>query len=74
LGSFHETEGDSVLMGLSFGLGPSNVCYPLAKKPDDERIINLDFFGINGAELRDPRVSWVQIVQAVKPFKTSRTI
>jgi hypothetical protein len=54
LGSFHETEGTSILIGFSFGLGPSDVRYPLAQKPDDERILAFDFFGINGEELRDP--------------------
>jgi len=41
-------------MGFSFGLGPSDVRYSLAQKSDDERILTLDFFGINGEELRDP--------------------
>jgi len=30
------------------------ILYSLAQKADHERILALDFFGINGEELRDP--------------------
>jgi hypothetical protein len=54
LASFHVAEGESILVGLSFGLGPANVRYPLAEKPDHERIVALDSERVNGEKLRYP--------------------
>ena len=36
LSSFHVAEGNSILIGFSFGLGSSIIRYPLAQKSDDE--------------------------------------
>ena len=47
-------ESDSILVGFSFRLSSSNVCYPLAEKPDHERVLALDVEGFNGEKLRDP--------------------
>jgi hypothetical protein len=54
LGSFYEAQRESILVGFSFGLSPSDIHNPLAQKPDDERILALDFIRINGEKLRDP--------------------
>jgi len=47
-------ESKSILVGLSFGLGPSHVCYPLAQESDHERILAFEFVRVNGKKLRDP--------------------
>jgi hypothetical protein len=41
-------ESKSILVGLSFGLGPSHVCYPLAQESDHERILAFEFVRVNG--------------------------
>ncbi len=54
LGSFYEAQGESILVGFSFSLSSSDIRNPFPEKPDDERILALDFVRINGEKLRDP--------------------
>lgn len=54
LGSFYEAKCEPILVGVSFGLSPSDICNPLAEKPDDERILAISFIIINDEKLRDP--------------------
>ena len=41
LSSFEIAEGKSILIGFSFGLGPSDVRYSLAQESNYERILAL---------------------------------
>ena len=54
LGSFYEAKREPILVRFSFGLTPSYIRNSFDEKPDNERILALDFIRINGEKLGNP--------------------